>query len=96
MEILNLLMQLHHPPKKTDTMAVIMYCFAVYIPCMRCFASKITHKYIFFIGKKIGELTHEKIKQSIDNKNWIHDIAVREGKMVLACRAEGVMLFNIS
>ena len=38
---------------------------------------------------------HEKIKQSIDNENFIHDIAVRGGKMVLACRAAGVMLFNI-
>jgi len=46
-------------------------------------------------GKKIGELTHEKIKESIDNKHWVHDIAVRNGKMVLACRDTGVMLFNI-
>ena len=47
------------------------------------------------VGEMIRQLTHEKIKQSIDNNNWIHDIAVREGKMVLACREAGVMLFNI-
>ena len=52
--------------------------------------------HFYFIGKKIGELTHEKIKQSVGNKNWIQEIAVREGKMVLACREAGVMLFNIS
>ena len=49
-----------------------------------------------FVGKKIGELTHEKIKQSIINENWIHGIAMREGKMVLACRDTGVMLFNMN
>ena len=50
----------------------------------------------YFIGEKVGELTHEKIKQSVENKNWIHDITIKGGKMVLACREAGVMLFNIS
>ena len=49
----------------------------------------------YFTGKKIGELTHEKIKESVDNKAWILDIAVRNGNMVLACRQTGVMLFKI-
>ena len=49
-----------------------------------------------FVGEKIGELTHEKIKESIDNENLIHDITVRGGKMVLACREAGVMLFNMN
>ena len=54
------------------------------------------YTHFHFVGKKIGELTHEKIKQSVENKNWLHDITVKGGKMVLACRAKGVMLFNIS
>jgi hypothetical protein len=49
----------------------------------------------YYTGKKIGELTHEKIKESVDNKEWILDIAVRNGIMVLACRQTGVMLFKI-
>jgi hypothetical protein len=49
----------------------------------------------YFAGKKIGELTHEKMKESVDNEAWIHGIAVRNGKMVLACRETGVMLFKI-
>ena len=48
-----------------------------------------------FVGEKLGELTHENIKQSIDDENWIHDIAVRRGKMIVACREAGVMLFNM-
>ena len=51
---------------------------------------------IIFVGEKVGELTHENIKQSIDNENWIHDIAMQGGKMVLACRETGVMLFNMN
>ena len=43
----------------------------------------------------IGELPHEKIKQSIHKEGFIHDISIRDGKMVLACRKEGVILFNI-
>ena len=48
-----------------------------------------------FVGEKVGELTHEKIKQSIDNEYFIHDITIKGGKMVLACREAGVMLFNM-
>ena len=49
-----------------------------------------------FVGEKVREITHEKMKQSINNKNRIHDISVRGGKMVLACRAAGIMLFNMN
>jgi len=62
------------------------------------YVTSITSPNIYIIspeGKKIGELTHEKIKESVDNKAWIHDIAVRNGKMVLACGDTGVMLFKI-
>ena len=50
---------------------------------------------VLSLGEKIGELTHKKIKEFIEKKGWIHDITIRDGKMVLACRDEGVMMFNI-
>ena len=46
-------------------------------------------------GQKIRELTHDKLKKSIEEEGFIHDIAVREGRMAVACREKGVMLFNI-
>ena len=47
-------------------------------------------------GEKTGELTHEKISQYYDKKAWVDDIAVKNGKMLLACRKEGIMLFNLT
>ena len=49
----------------------------------------------FSLGEKMGGLTHEKIKESKDKKAWIYDITTRDCRMVLACRGEGVMMFNI-
>ena len=45
--------------------------------------------------KKITELTHGKLKKSIEKEGYIHDITVKEGKMAVACRGVGVMLFDI-
>ena len=47
-------------------------------------------------GEKIGELTHEKIMQCYDKGAHVGDITVKDGKMLLACRQEGLMLFNLS
>ena len=47
-------------------------------------------------GKKMRKLTHWRIKENIEKQSWIHDISVQDGKMALACRQEGVMLFNIT
>ena len=47
-------------------------------------------------GEKIGELTHEKIRQCYDKKACVDDIAVKNGKMLLACRKEGIMLFKLT
>ena len=46
-------------------------------------------------GEKITELTHGKLKKSIEKEGCIDDITVREGKMAVACRGVGVMLFDI-
>ena len=46
-------------------------------------------------GEKITELTHGKLKKSIEKEGYIHDITVKEGKMAVACRGVDVMLFDI-
>ena len=54
---------------------------------------------VFFIwsvvGEKIGELTHEKLKQAYEDDYELIDLSVRGGKMLLACSGAGVMLFNM-
>ena len=52
---------------------------------------------ISFEGVKLRELTHAKLEEVFKKKDgYLHDIDVRGGKMVLACRAEEVMLFRMS
>ena len=47
-------------------------------------------------GEKMKELNHTMLKESVDKKGcWIQDISVSDGRMVVACRDEGVMYFNL-
>ena len=50
---------------------------------------------LYLKGEKVRQLTHEKLEASIAAQNWIHEAAVRGGKMAVACRDRGVVLFNL-
>ena len=50
---------------------------------------------LFSAGEKIKELHHPLLKETADMGGWIHDISVSDGRMVVACRDEGVMYFNL-
>ena len=52
-------------------------------------------------GEKIGELTHEEIENCLllceeYKEDWVFDIALKNGKVLLACGGGGILLFNLA